>query len=68
MRDMVKKIKGFYRLKSLQSNAAFLLAAMLTCNAPEDTDILQLDSFGTLVSLIISLPCIFNSDQVGYYH
>jgi len=63
MRDLVKKIKGFYRLKSLQSNAIFLLASLLADNNPMGSAHFKLDSFGMLVSLIISLPCIFDSDH-----
>jgi len=63
MREVVKKIKGFYRLKSLQSNAVFLLASLLADNNPMGSCHLNLDSFGMLVSLLISLPCIFDSDH-----
>jgi hypothetical protein len=62
MRDLLRKMKNFYKLKSLQNNAAFLLASILCENKPDDVDPLSLDCLGVLVSLVVSLPCLFNSD------
>merc|ERR1711892_410743 len=63
MRDLLKKMKNFYKLKSLQSNAMFILSSMLCKSSPDNVDPLSLDAFGVLVSLTVSLPCLFNSDM-----
>jgi len=63
MRDLLKKMKNFYKLKSLQSNAMFILSSMLCKSTPDKVDPLSLDAFGVLVSLTVSLPCLFNSEM-----
>eukprot|EP00092_Neocalanus_flemingeri_P020804 GFUD01022541.1.p1 GENE.GFUD01022541.1~~GFUD01022541.1.p1 ORF type:complete len:1872 (+),score=427.20 GFUD01022541.1:98-5617(+) len=63
MRDLLKKMKNFYKLKSLQSNAMFILSSMLCKSSPDKVDPLSLDAFGVLVSLTVSLPCLFNSEM-----
>jgi len=63
MRDLLKKMKNFYKLKSLQSNAMFILSSMLCKSSPDNVDPLSLDAFGVLVSLTVSLPCLFNSEM-----
>jgi len=63
MRDLLRKMKNFYKLKYLQSNAMFLLSSLLCKSSPDNTDPLALDAFGVLVSLTVSLPCLFNSDM-----
>ena len=62
MRDLVKKMKNFVKLQCLQSNAMFILSTLLCKVTPDDTDPLTFDAFGVLVSLLVSLPCLFNSE------
>jgi len=63
MRELLKKMKNFYKLKSLQSNAIFLLSSILCENKPDDVDPLSLDCLGVLISLVVSLPCLFTSEM-----
>ena len=44
MRELLKKMKNFYKLKSLQSNAIFLLSSILCENKPDDVDPLRCPS------------------------
>merc|ERR1712110_938068 len=40
----------------------FILSTLLCRVTPDDTDPLTFDAFGVLVSLLVSLPCLFNSE------
>ena len=62
MRDLMKKMKNFVKLQFLQSNAMFILSSLLCKVTPGGTDPLSFDAFGVLVSLLVSLPCLFNSE------
>ena len=55
-------MKNFVKLQFLQSNAMFILSSLLCKVTPGGTDPLSFDAFGVLVSLLVSLPCLFNSE------
>ena len=62
LRVFIRKIKNHSKLQFLQSNAMFILSTLLCKATPGGADPLAFDAFGLLVSLIASLPCLFNSD------
>ena len=41
----------------------FLLSCILCENRPDEVDPLSLDCLGVLVSLVVSLPCLFTTDM-----
>jgi len=61
-RLQVRNSKNSIRLKFLQSNAMFLISTLLCRTTPDQTNPLSLDAFGVLVSLMTSLPNLFNSE------